>query len=397
MFNRNLGLTIAKRLMDTIPETYRLTFIITSRTFPNVKTAINELKAYAEKNHSNRPALIEFDYICFDLTSVVSLKSAVRELELRYTHIDYVFFNAALGLYEGIDFYQAMFDFIENPYDAFTFAHFKIQAPVKPSEDGMGNVFQANVFALWYFVRRLTSKRQADPTKMEIATPDQPLLGKGSKIFWFSSVTANPCYDSPVYTKKVSVPGGGTKTVEALRFDPDDIELLHTEESYEAAKRELDLLHHATAHMLKEKYGVTSLLVQPGIFKSTTLVPTLGFLAYVGMMMAFYICRWFWGSPYHNIDPWKAAYAFVELAKDEVSDPDVMIKYGSATDRLGREYLLKEKVPGLENGYFDDHQESSDLNSTSQGQAYKIYLYVEALYKKWEEKLEGQVLERYQF
>lgn len=417
--------------MDTVPETTRLTIVITSRTFPNVKTAIAELKEYYNKTHFSRPALIEFDYVCFDLASMVSLASAVRELEIRFSKIDYLFLNASLALYDGINWSQACIDTLKDPYEAFTYAHYKKQRPVKPSIDGMGSVFQANVFAPWYLIRRLTARRQTDPSRLEVASADTPLLGPGSKVFWVSSLTADNIYTDPFVTAQVPDSHGGKKKVEQLRFDTDDMELLHTPESYEASKREIDLLHHATAQMFKDKYGVTSILVQPGIFKSTSFTPTLNVFAYFGMMLAFYLCRWIWGSQYHNIDPWKAAYAFVELAKDS-PDPtvfkpaksfvrstsekpdtiDLFVKYGSATNRKGESYVLKENVPGWDNGFtldgfsesdaqsFASQQEAGGLlahNPNSTGQGYKIYLYVEALYKKWEEKLQGQVIERYLF
>lgn len=197
--------------MDTVPETTRLTIVITSRTFPNVKTAIAELKEYYNKTHFSRPALIEFDYVCFDLASMVSLASAVRELEIRFSKIDYLFLNASLALYDGINWSQACIDTLKDPYEAFTYAHYKKQRLVKPSIDGMGSVFQANVFAPWYLIRRLTARRQTDPSRLEVASADTPLLGPGSKVFWVSSLTADNIYTDPFVTAQVPDSHGGKK------------------------------------------------------------------------------------------------------------------------------------------------------------------------------------------
>lgn len=388
---RYLGLAIGKRLIDEISPTTRLTIVVTSRTFPNVKHAITELKEHVRKHHADRPALVDFDYVTVDLANMVSLCAAIRELELRLAKIDYIFLNACLALYDGIDWSQACVQTLQNPVEAFTYARYKKQRRVKPTGDGMGSVFQANVFAPWYLVRRLAAARLVDATKLEVVdSPEVPLLRPGSKVFWVSSLTADSLYDD------------GTSKDKPPRFDIDDMELLQSAESYEGSKREIDLLHHATAQMLQDNYGVTSVLVQPGIFKSTSFTPTLNVFSYFGMMLAFYLCRLL-GSPYHNIDPWKAASAFTTLAVKTPADQiDLFVKYGSATNWKGKEYLLQEKVPGLEDGFDAEKAvaaggDASATRNRSNGQAYKVYLYVEALYKQWEEKLQGQVLERYLF
>ena len=46
---------------------------------------------------------VEFDYLLVDFTDMVSILSAYYELNKRYKHIDYLFINAAQGVYGGID------------------------------------------------------------------------------------------------------------------------------------------------------------------------------------------------------------------------------------------------------------------------------------------------------
>lgn len=372
-------MAIGKRLIESVPPSTRLTVVVTSRTFPNVKHAIEELKKYVfqKKIHETRQALIEFDYLTFDLADITSVQAALREMEIRYPKIDYLFFNACLALYDGIDWNQALIDSFKSPLKAFTYGAFKKQRKSVITDDGMGNVFQANVFTPWFMIRRMvTSPRDVSMDKLD--TPSyklQPLLGKGSKVFWVSSVTADLVGTNEIQTDFI-----------------EDVEFLNVKESYEASKREIDLLHHATARLLRDKYGVLSFLVQPGIFKSTTFSPTLNIFTYFGMLLAFYFCRLV-GSKYHTIDPWTAAYAFVKLATDLESDKlDLYYKYGSATNWKGDEYLLKENVIGYTNpdSYHDDHKKSE----TNQ-QADKIYHYVESLYSHWDKKLKPQVKERY--
>ena len=343
---RFLGLSIAKRLIASLPEETRITIIVSSRTFPNVKQAIQILK---EAVPLGRKGLVEFDYITFDQKNMVSVLGAVRDLETRYNKLDYIYLNACFTMFDGIDWAMAIKDMFTNPMESFTVGTFKKQKLSKVSDDGMGSVFQANVFAPWFLVRRLVEKR----TSKSAVFPDLPLLRDGSKVFWISSIASS--------TTALSL---------------DDIELTQTLPSYEASKRLLDLLHQATYEQLYQKYGVQSILVEPGIFKSTSFVPSLNIISYWGMMFTFYLLRWL-GSPHHNIDPYKAASALVWLALQQ--DIDLSIKYGSATYRDGSEYVYKQTVP------------------VTAGEEIKVYEYVEGLYKQWNERLKDQIVERYLF
>lgn len=345
--NGFLGLAIAKRLISSLPDETRITIIVSSRTFPNVKQAVTYLKEHAVP--PGRKGLVEFDYVTFDQMNMVSVLSAVRDLELRYNKIDYVYLNACYTMFDGIDWAMAAKEMFTNPMESFTVGSFKKQRLSRVSNDGIGSVFQANVFAPWFIIRRLVEKR----TTKTAVVPDLPLLRDGSKVFWISSIASS-----------------------TTALDMDDIELTRTLPSYEASKRLLDLLHQATFKMLKKSYGVQSILVEPGIFKSTSYVPTLNIITYWGMMMTFYLLRWL-GSPHHNIDPYKAASALVFLALQD--DIDLSIKYGSATYRNGSEYLYKQKVPLVA------------------GEEIKVYEYLEGLYKQWNERLKDQVIDRYLF
>lgn len=338
-----------------------------------MKQAINTIKGYVPVD---RPGLVEFDYILFDQKNMVSVLSAVRDLEVRYDQIDYLYFNACYSMFDGIDWAMAAKEMVTNPVEAFTYGTFKKQRPSRPSDDGIGAVFHANVFTPWFMLRRLTAKR----VDTNAVHADRSLLREGSKVFWVSSLTS----------KEDSV------DVE------NDIELTHTPASYEASKRLIDLLHHATYKQLHKDHGVQTFLVEPGIFESTSFVPSLNFVSYWGMILTFYLLRWF-GSPHHNIDPYKAASAFVYLALlsnlPELDGPqgnsssnsadgsiqssgdvvDLSIKYGSATHRNGSEYVYRHVIP------------------VNNGEDEKVLKYVEGLYKVWNEKLKDQVIDRYQF
>ena len=162
---------------------------------------------------------------------------------------------------------------MEFPLKAFTIGTFKVQRKGVVTKDGLGAAFQANVLTPWFMVQELL-----------------PQLSNGGRVIWISS---------------------SISTREYLSLD--DLELRKCALPYEASKFELDALHSATYKQLYESHGIQSWLTQPGLFKSTTIVPKINFLAYIGMMIMFYICRWF-GSPYHCIYPSIASNSGVWVA-----------------------------------------------------------------------------------
>jgi 3-keto steroid reductase len=326
-----------ERLIQNVPDDINLTIVLTSRTFPGVKEAAVTLKKHV--NTLNRKGIVYFDYLVFDQTNMVSMLAAAEEIRSRWKHVDYIFFNASYSLFNGLDYKQAFMDFLHGPVVAFTNGTFKKQGVGKLSGDGMGAVFQANVLAPWYLVKQIL-----------------PCLEHGGKIIWISS-----CISLPEY------------------LEADDIELVKNEHSYEGSKYEIELLHEAAWRSLYEQHGIESWLIQPGVFKSTTFVPTLHFMAYYGMIFMFYVCRLL-GSPYHCIYPDKAANAPVWAAcKADPKKDDQAVKYGSSTNMLGSERLHKDVV-------------KHDPQLVK-----KVYDYVDGLVTVWQEKLKNQVVERHLF
>lgn len=335
--NGYLGQCICRRLIAelraTAPAVERLTLVVTSRTFRTATSTVRDLQAFATRR-ADQTLQVEFDYLLFDQTDMVSVLAAARALQTRFAHLDYVFFNSSHSQMGGIDYWQATKDFFTNPIRAFTVGTFKIQGPARLSRDGMGATFEANVFAPWYLVQRVRG-----------------LLRPGARLIWISTSISLPEF-----------------------FDKNDLGVEKSEHSYEASKYELELLHQAT---YKELYaaGVQSWLLQPGVFKSTTFVPTMNVLMYVAMLVMFYVCRWA-GSPYHCIYPELASNAPIWCAlKADPEKDSLAIKYGSSTTRLGREVLMRSEV--------DYTEENAQL----------VYDYVRKLGREWDEKLKDQVME----
>lgn len=295
--NSNLGYNIACRLLETIDPSLSITLIVTSRTLPRVKEVISKINDFAIG--LNRRGCLEFDYLLVDFTDMVSVLTAYYELSKKFKKIDMLFINAAQGVYSGIDWIQAIKEIFKNPVEGVTNPSYKLQRIGVKSDDGMGLVFQANVFGPYYFIHRIKD------------------LLRGGKIIWISSLMASPKY-----------------------FSFNDMQLLKSDASYEGSKRLVDLMHLATYKRLNEEFAIKQYLVEPGIFTSFSFFKYLNFFTYYGMLFLFYLAR-FLGSTSHNISGHTAANSAVSCAsKDEPQNK----KVGSASDRWGREFLKYEEI-----------------------------------------------------
>lgn len=295
----NLGFNIAYRLIDQLPQSTNLTLIVTSRTLPKVKDVITQIKNYAIEKYPNRKGFIEFDYLLLDFTDMVSVLSAYYELNKKFPRIDYVFLNSAQGSFSGIDWIGAVNEIFANPLEAVTNPTYKIQKVGLKTNDGLGLVFQANVFGPYYFIHKIKH------------------LLKGGRVIWISSIMSDPKF---------------------LSFD--DLQLVKSPESYEGSKRSIDLLHLATYKDLKENYGIEQYLTHPGIFTSLSFGEFLNVFTYYGMLFLFYLARWL-GSPYHNISGYTAAHAPIIAA---LGNEDQSKKLGSTSIRSGRESLEAKDI-----------------------------------------------------
>ncbi|RLV87745.1 3-keto-steroid reductase [Meyerozyma sp. JA9] len=294
----NLGINIAYRLLDETDPSANLTIIVTSRTFRKAKESIELIKEYADSKAASRAGIVEFDYLLIDFTDMVSVLSAYYDLNLKYKSIDYVFVNAAQGVYSGIDWVGACKQILRNPVEGVSFPDYKLQRVGVKTADGMGLVFQANVFGPFYLIHRI-----------------KPLL-KGASVVWISSLMSKPKY---------------------LSFD--DLQLLRSPDSYEGSKRLVDLMHMGSYREL-EKANVNQYVVEPGIFTSFSFFQYLNVFTYYGMLMLFYLARLL-GSSHHTISGYKAANAPVSCA---LSQEPKNVKLGSATSRTGREYLIRHDI-----------------------------------------------------
>jgi 3-keto steroid reductase len=323
-------MNIAYRLVSSLPEDARITLIVTSRTLPRVKEVIDNIKSYVEKN-VERSGLLDFDYLLIDFTDMVSILSGSYELNKKYKKIDYFFANSAQGVFDGIDWIGATKELMANPVKGATDPQYKIQRVGVKSADGLGLVFQANVFGPYYLIHKIIDLLEAG----------------NARIIWVSSIMSDPKY---------------------LSFD--DLQLLKSKSSYEGSKRLIDLLHIASFKKLRER-GIVQYLIQPGIFTSFSYFKFLNVFTYYGMLFIFYFAR-FLGSPWVNISGYTGANAPVYAAT--LTNPTFEkqnIKYGSACYKDGSEYIKVQEV---------DKTGAED-----------VLKYIEDLTAEWDEKLKDQI------
>ncbi|CDO96274.1 unnamed protein product [Kluyveromyces dobzhanskii CBS 2104] len=327
--NSNLGLNIAYRLIEKSNPEDKLTIVVTSRTLPRARECIDLIKKFV--NTLDRPGSVDYDYLLVDFTNMVSILDAYYSLSNRYDHINYFFVNAAQGVYSGIDWFAAVKEVFSNPLEAVTNPTYKIQRVGVKSKDGMGLVFQANVFGPYYLIQKIL-----------------PLLQAGqATIVWVSSIMSAPKY-----------------------LSLQDMQLLKSDVSYEGSKRLVDLLHSAS-YKDQKKLGIRQYLTHPGIFTSLSFFQYLNVFTYYGMLFLFYVARWI-GSSWHNIEGYKAANAPVYVAT--MANPNFemeQMKYGSATYRDGLEYIKTDEV---------DTSGAED-----------VYQYIKDLKVEWDEKLKDQI------
>jgi 3-keto steroid reductase len=331
----NLGINIAKRLIKEVPTDTKLTIIVTSRTLANANETIAQLNKYNQKE-TKRNAILDFDYSLIDFSDMVSILAAVYELSKNHKSIDYIYLNAAQGVYQGIDWLGATVECCTNPIKGVTYPTYKIQKVGVKSKDNLGLVFQSNVFGPYYFIHKLIQYKLFENSK-------------DPRIIWISSVMSKPSY-----------------------LSMDDLQLLKSNESYEGSKRLVDLIHLATYKKLLKNYKIKQYLTHPGILTSFSFFKFLNPFTYYGMLLLFYIAR-FLGSPWHNIHGWIAANSqiFVSLYADPVNDSQ-NFKYGSASRWNGDEYIKIDEI--------DETGKDDVLN------------YFDNLVLEWDEKLKDQII-----
>ncbi|KAH7916119.1 NAD(P)-binding protein [Hygrophoropsis aurantiaca] len=266
-----------------------------------------------------------------DLSHIQSVFRFADEVSTKYPYISHLICNAGVASFAKINWLEATKQLITDWIGAVTAPLFYVQTVGERSADGLGWVWQCNVFGHYVLFKAL----EPHLAKYKIST--------GARVIWMSSHEANSKF-----------------------YDPNDWQLVQSEHSYECSKYQMDMLSlHLDRQALQDHTNsgpiVRHITVLPGVAGTNIASALLGQLSSLGMFIAFYIARWM-GSPYHLITAFKASISAVHLClvpiiflpivtalttsntKDAATLAEVGVRYVSQSDRLGRERVGMVKL-----------------------------------------------------
>ncbi|KAF8556265.1 NAD(P)-binding protein [Imleria badia] len=265
-----------------------------------------------------------------DLANIQSVFHFADEVAQNYPYVSHLICNAGLACFTRIVWPLAFQQFLTDWISAVTSPRFFLQSVGDTSPDGLGWVWQCNVFGHYALFRAL-----------------EPMLAKylaapGARVVWISSHEATSEF-----------------------YDPKDWQLVKSEHSYQCSKYQMNMvsLHldrEAIRGQLDGTPAVRHLVAYPGVAGTSIASALLGTFRSFCMFVTFYIVSSIeylaiLGSPNHPIDIFKAAISAVHLSLIGIASlPGVSgmasstnIKgavqlgtvYISNTDRWGREYV----------------------------------------------------------
>ncbi|OSX57027.1 hypothetical protein POSPLADRAFT_1041828 [Postia placenta MAD-698-R-SB12] len=253
-----------------------------------------------------------------DLSETRSVLQFGREVSQKYPYISHLICNAGVAKYSHLDFPKFFRQCFESPTGAIHHPAFNIQKTGTMSTDGLGYVWQCNVFGHYALFRSI-----------------QPLLSKYSsksstppRVLWTTSIDVLPAYNPA-----------------------DDWQLTKTDASYQASKFQLDLMSRELARRSSEDDGkVVHVLVSPGITATKMAAELLRpvILEWL-MLLFFYFCRLL-GSPNVLFSTYKAAIAASNLTLLPIEhipryiDGGAFPKFSAQNDRWGTESIGVEAV-----------------------------------------------------
>ncbi|KAL9709060.1 3-keto-steroid reductase [Leucoagaricus gongylophorus] len=258
-----------------------------------------------------------------DLAVMNSVFQFAEEILKQYPYVTDLICNAGFASFSGINWLSFIAQLATEPIAALTTPKFYRENQGELSVDGLGWVWQCNVFAHYCIFRVLQSLLKASPT--------------GGRVVWTSSITASPTF-----------------------YESGDWQLIKTEHSYECSKYQTDLI--AThldfrARRVLDKSPtsrpIRHFISEPGVCSTNIGAALVNPGSKIIEVCLSYIVR-FLGSIHHTIEPYKAAVSSVHLILAPLwffalsSRP---VRYGAETDRWGKEYVGLSPVKRWEENY----------------------------------------------
>ncbi|KAI9711148.1 MAG: hypothetical protein M1812_007252 [Candelaria pacifica] len=374
--SNGLGFAICCRLVDeflhTHPKHETLNLIVTTRDATKGNDTVSRLNAYLRKSVSNSKSTaadierVNLRFETVELTSLLSVRALERKLLSSTPKLDAVILNAGYGAFTGLNWPLAIWGILTDWVQATTWPDYKLSGRgyitepqllsaasvsddshanknYSPSGKGqtgeppLGAVFCSNVFGHYLLCHGL-----APLLSNHLASRDER-----GRIIWISSLEA---------------------TNETFSFS--DLQGIESPKSYESSKRLTDILAltstlPSTSHWVNQLLGDPDTiqssktkstrkpkmyLTHPGIC-STGIVALPFLILYHLTTISFYISRLL-GSPWHTVRAYTGACAPVWVALspqtqlDNLEENQGPAKWGSATDVMGTERVVRTEVDG---------------------------------------------------
>ncbi|KAF5372003.1 hypothetical protein D9615_008107 [Tricholomella constricta] len=277
--------------------------------------------------HAFRKNLI-IDIVSVDLAMISTVFKFADEVTSRYPYISRLICNAGVASFSTIDWPACFKQLLKEPMNAVTAPGFYLQHQGELSVDGLGWVWQCNLFGHYVLFRSIHHLLLASPPSL------------GSRVVWMSSLEASPTF-----------------------YDSEDWQLKKTEHSYESTKYQIDLIGTHLDHLAMQDVGprrIRHFVIQPGVCSTNVANALIGPVLDFCKVILFYLARFF-GSPHHSIDPYKAAIGAVHLSLASLSfitlfesqakkDENITrpVKFGAETSRWGTERVGLTEVKDWE-------------------------------------------------
>ncbi|KAL0949047.1 hypothetical protein HGRIS_009140 [Hohenbuehelia grisea] len=263
---------------------------------------------------------LRIDVLPLDLASITSVFKFANQVSRNYPYVSHLVCNAGVASFKGMNYPLLIREILRGPIHAVTYPSYYLQNTGERSIDGLGWVWQCNVFGHYALFRSLELLLKSSKCSL------------GARVIWMSSLEGSPEF-----------------------YDSDDWQLTRTEHSYQASKYQIDLISAALDHRAVKLGEPRHVVVHPGV-ASTKVASALasGFLDFIKVLV-FYLVRLL-GSPNHPITTLKAAapavYAILSplaflpsllllpaapTSKSKVVEVNAPVKYGAQTDWRGNE------------------------------------------------------------
>ncbi|KAJ2918226.1 hypothetical protein MD484_g2198, partial [Candolleomyces efflorescens] len=310
------------------PQKYTgLTLIMACRSASRAQKARNELlqffdshiqklkssadyDGHAEEFEKNLS--IEVEYV--DLASIKTVLQFAKRVNQKYPYISHLMCNAGLASFTSLDPKILLHQLFTDPKGSVTTPLYYGQNSGELSVDGLGWVWQCNVFSHFSMFRELQPSLSRSPTGP-------------ARVIWCSSIEASPKF-----------------------YSPDDWQLRSTDHSYESSKYQIDLISTTLDRLATSSSSsspntpiIRHFISQPGVCHTNVANALVGPFLDFCKLMVFYLARLL-GSTQHPISPIKSAIASVHLALVPLtylvlfSDPKAPpVRYGAETDWWGAE------------------------------------------------------------